>query len=612
MTENVSPIKFCPVCRQTYTDTPLYCSFCEWELAWDNVRMLDEVQGLLEKEEAEKRLKMQQQLFCQSALVMSWQTGSFEKEIFDMLLNGQDSYKEQINQYEANYQANFLQKVKNNESPLLKGIHDLAMGEKQNLFVLDDGPDQITLVRIDCIGDKFQVKFHPIQWDNLLKNLPQYQSRRELALVGGYFKPAVGELGKLIIAGFNSLDAPESFDVLLCSRLYDGQHSKVIHEAAMTAGYQIYPVSYLIGKSLDFKSYLELLVSKAPLHTELALAIVRVSQDGQVTPDYQTIFPSGVFLDSLKPYGIRVRSLNDKTDQINLVVVGKNDEVRQAWKANLAYKQEASLTFALKNRDTIDVTGIPVSPISIKLDELRKNIPSHISIIAQELDLVLVIDTIASPESLRERCKTVKDVLHVLADLEKEKVLRLAVFAYGDHYPSGRFPPPDWPKPVRELRWKSSEEIERFLYNLTSTSVRECDFESALDEVLHELNRLDWRENARRWVLTVGQRPPHPKNKISGSYQAGSPKGLDWSVLVKNLELLGVNSLTLVCPQEWPGTIPDYAQSYAAAFWTAFGYSECLKFDAMAAIPIAEKITKKTEKSGIGLSLPVLIDHNGS
>ena len=590
MTEEVSPLKYCPVCRQTYKETPRFCSFCEWELTWGIYRMPDEVQGLLEKEEAEKKLKKHQQLFCQTALAMSWQTGAFEKNIFDMLLSGQDVnvYKEQISQFETNYQTNFLQQGKSSESLLLKGIHDLAVGEKQRLFVLDDGPDQITLARIDYIGDKFSVKFHLIQWDNFLRDLPQYQSRRELALVGGYFKPVVAELQKLIRAGFDSLNALDSFDVLLCSRLYDGVHSKVIREAAMTAGCQIYPVNYLIGKSSDFKSFLELLVSKAPLRTELALAIVRVSQDGQVTLDYQPIFPSDVFLDSLKPCSIRIRSLNEKTDQIHLAVVRKNGEVQQAWKANLAYKQEASLTFTLKNRDTIDVTGIPVNPISMRLDELRKNIPSHISTSAEELDLVLVIDTVASPGSLGERCEAIKDFLRVLADLEKEKVLRLTIFAYGDYYPIGRIAPAGWPEPRRELRWKSLQEIERFLGDLTPTSVKECDFESSLDEVLHELTQLDWRANARRWILTVGQRPPHPKNKIRGSYQAPSPRGLDWSALVKKLESQGVNSLALICPLEWTGIAPDYVQYYADAFWSAFGYSECQKFDAMAVIPIAE------------------------
>ena len=613
MTNGVPHNDYCPVCGEINTDHPQFCSFCKCSL------YSDWVVGALKFEQEQvnrQELENHKREFCHAAMVVSWLNGSFNTILFDTLTENRylDGYKEQKSRFEEDYQNNFRTLAQNDGGPLQQGIRALAMGQQDDLFVLDDGPDQITLAHISRVGNQLNARFSVINWNSLLKDLPEDLSRRNLALVGGYVELEKRELSKLIRSGFSELGAPQSFSVLICSRLYDGKHSLAIREAVEEVGCQIYSNPYLINSLADFKAYLESWLARAPLNQELALVTARVAPDGNVMLQYHTLFQAGIFLNVTQSKQVTLRSVNPEGSQIDLAVVIRHQEKRdqtlkQAWKANLSYGQEAHLTFRLTNRGNVEILGVPVTPYSPSLRNLLASVPSSISVKTPALDLVLVIDTVASPETLHQRCKMAKDTLHALTDQREGDIFRFVIIAYGDHYPIGRNDPKGWPFPVRMLKYKNLQEIENFLDDLTTTPIEVCDFESALDEALHKISLEEWRENAYHWVLTLGQRPPHPKRKLPGSYQVGSRLGLDWKDLVRNIREQGkANSLAIVCPLEWPGVVPPYAQSYAEEFWSVFGYTECIEFAKIDATKLAHKIWNYTIKTENGLCLPVLVE----
>jgi len=608
-------IKPCPVCGQTYTAEPSTCSFCGWPLS--PLPILGQASDGDAEKAKEKQLKRQQD-FCRAALVICWRNGSLDNELFNKLighLNTEGFVSQSVSEFREKYQKDFLAPTEETEALIQSNLMAIATGEQNNLILLDDGPDEITLACINMDGDQPKANSIVIRWDEFGVNLPDDPIKRNLALIAGYVKVDAKALGDHIRTDLSELDASPSSPVFLCSRLYGGGHIQIVMDAIRVAGYQFKRVPYLIGDSKDFKSYINTWLERMPLQKEFALAVARVSRDGRVRLHFQPLFPAGVFLDSSKSKQVVVHSLNEAGGQVDLVVVTPNENDKpipqQAWKADLAFDQKAHLTFELADdRRSVKVSGVPVTSISPRQTDALTNIPPYVSSDTHGLDVVLVIDTIASPETFAERCEKAKEIVEMLAAPDKKDALRFSVIAYGDHYPVGRFSPPGWPAQLRMIKWEPLSEIKDFLDNLTPTSIKECDFESALDEGLYELTRLDWREGAYRWVISIGRRPPHPKRIIPGSYQVASYLGLDWETLVRVLHHeQNVYSFAIECELEWLGALIPYAKDYSNKFWRTFGYTERLDFRSIDAGLVSKKVWNKSTAPRPELRLPVLVEH---
>lgn len=608
-------IKYCPVCGQSYTAEPIACSFCGWSLF--SRPELGQTREDREKE-SQERLLTHQKNFCKAALVVSWRNGSFDNDLFNRLtghLNTVGFVSQSASEFCENYQKDFLAPAEETVSFIQNNLLAIATSEQDNLVLLDDGPDVITLARINMDGDQPKAQPFVIRWDEFVVNLPDDPAKRNLALIAGYVRVDAKVLGDCICTVLSELEISQTSPVFLCSRLYGGVHIQIVVDAIRSAGYQSRRVPYLIGDSKDFTSYIDAWLERMPLQKELALAVARVSRDGRIRLHFHPLFPAGFFLDNSRSKEVVVRSLNETGSQVDLVVVTRNENDKpipqQAWKADLAFDQNAHLTFEIaKDRRSVNISGISITPISPKQTDAIANIPPYVTSDTYGLDVVLVIDTIASPETFEERIEKAKEIIKKLAEPDKKDAVRYAVIAYGDRYPVGRFSPPGWPAQLRMIKWEPLSEIKEFLDNLTPTSIKECDFESALDEGLYVLTSLDWREGAYRWVISIGQRPPHPKRIIPGSYQAASYLGLDWETLVRVLHHeQDVYSLVIECELEWPGAIIPYARDYSNKFWRAFGYTERLGSQSIDVEKVSKKIWDKSTAPRPELKLPVLVEN---
>ncbi len=155
MVEEESRSKSCPVCGEPYKAGKPSCLFCRIELngspIWELGRPTEE-----QVEESKQALQRSRQEYFQAALLLSWQSGSFNPDLFQNLTGGRyaDELKAKKESFETEYRKSFLLRARDDRSPLQRGIHDLVMTPLKNIYLLDDGPDQVTLARTSNTNDQ--------------------------------------------------------------------------------------------------------------------------------------------------------------------------------------------------------------------------------------------------------------------------------------------------------------------------------------------------------------------------------------------------------------------------------------------------------------------------
>jgi hypothetical protein len=261
----------------------------------------------------------------------------------------------------------------------------------------------------------------------------------------------------------------------------------------------------------------------------------------------------------------------------------------------------------------VEITGIQdAKESSFNLQQIINKVPENISLSHPNLDLVIVIDTMADPDTLKERCVFAKQTLdHLYTVLAQPDLLRVSIIGYGDHELVFGFQNPNRPEIEQVILWDPREMTERFLDKLRPTPLDESDFESGLDEALDTINKLSWRDQARRAILTIGNRPPHPHTP-EHLYQLGSIKRLDWKTIIHTIQTqIKAESLVIICPLLWPGSNkPTYAEEYADQFWEALGYTACVQFDYAEAEDIANRLANQPTDNTLPLRLPVIFPRN--
>ncbi|HEX8145495.1 MAG TPA: hypothetical protein VF553_23200 [Pyrinomonadaceae bacterium] len=211
---------------------------------------------------------------------------------------------------------------------------------------------------------------------------------------------------------------------------------------------------------------------------------------------------------------------------------------------------------------------------------------------SRSLDLVFLLDTICSDETLDERRKYVRNIIrNVSQDFPAEGHLRVGVIPYGPHHSA------------KMSFAKLSTETARIQKFLRAQSAHPGGpFEAAYEEALYGLYNLDWSRASHRVMVTVGHRPPHPYKPFS--YREGDPfdclgqqfceKNLDWRLLLAPLRShLRLRSIAVVCESNWTGQSSlTYTDEYANFCWAEIGYTNLLNFDMTTAGEVARDILK--------------------
>lgn len=610
MTKDVSPDKICPVCGERYSEDQPTCSFCNIELTSNEPLEI----GSPSKDlvvASRYVLERAQQEFLQAVLTISWQGGSFDPKLFETVAMGGFTENEIIKEsFERDYKDKFFPLTEDDRSLILQEIFKLVFEPEQGLFLVDDGPDQITLAHITNQNDQLSAQFRTIPWYKTGKKTPP--ARMDLAVAGGYIVKNIPELAENIREVFTKLGAPSTFPLLLCSRLFNGKHTQIIQEALKDLGCQVTAAPYLIGNAQNFESYSEALLECAPLKEEIGLLGIHLARDGKVDLQFKTIFPGAAFLPPHCSNSATVRSHNKFSEQISLVLarrMGNGFALYQAKKAELPFGKEADLGFKISNRKTITLTGISSSPDTVILEDLLKAIPDQIAQNDPRLSLVVVVDTIGREEDVRDRCQVAGEAIRLLRSREDILSLDVSVIGYGDQHT--RAHPIQY---ARNKEWMSMEEAVLFFDTLEPTLPSDSDYESALYEAMARITCIKWPENTIRWVLTFGKHKPHPDREIEGCSQYPSLHHLKWEDLVKTLKSNHVKSMAYIWPLEvekevlkmWPALIKSTCD-----FWQAFSYSsEFMENGNADVVKVVQTLSDLSRIEELELKLPEIISNS--
>jgi hypothetical protein len=229
--------------------------------------------------------------------------------------------------------------------------------------------------------------------------------------------------------------------------------------------------------------------------------------------------------------------------------------------------------------------GSPTSPLSSADIPTLRQYPE-----ARQIDLVFILDTICSDEIFRARQNYIKKLLNaVKTNLPLGSRLRLGAVAYR----ASKREPKD-PSSFEGFQLSDSTgDVMNFLKAKRPTNG--TNFEAAVEEVLEALYRFGWARASRRFVVAVGNRPPHPLIREPNCVgQLPSPPKYDWRVLLTGLRsYYRINFISVVCQTYWPADDqPSYAEEYVVNCWREIGYTATFKFKPANYAAVAGLITK--------------------
>lgn len=209
---------------------------------------------------------------------------------------------------------------------------------------------------------------------------------------------------------------------------------------------------------------------------------------------------------------------------------------------------------------------------------------------AGQIDLVFILDTICSNGIFRARQSYIKNLLNAVKNsLQPGGRLRLGAIAYRASRRGSKDPSSFEGFQLSD----SADDVMNFLKAKRPTDGR--NFEAAVEEVLEALYRFGWARASRRFVVAVGNRPPHPLIREPNCVgQLTSPPRYDWRVLLTGLRsYYRINFISVVCKVHWPADDqPDYAEEYAINCWREIGYTATFKFNPANYAAVAGLITK--------------------
>jgi len=134
----------------------------------------------------------------------------------------------------------------------------------------------------------------------------------------------------------------------------------------------------------------------------------------------------------------------------------------------------------------------------------------------------------------------IRDVVRQIISLEKADV-QFGMIAYRDH------PPQDSTFVTKIFPFtKSSRDMEGYIASVSAQGGG--DTPEAVTAALHDLTKLEFRDNATKVALLIADAPPHGLAGCSGDgFPNGSPDGLDPMAVCRNLATKGITLYTVGC-----------------------------------------------------------------
>lgn len=181
-----------------------------------------------------------------------------------------------------------------------------------------------------------------------------------------------------------------------------------------------------------------------------------------------------------------------------------------------------------------------------------------------EIDLVIAIDATASMGPVIDTVKkTVEDILKKIAAFPHCASLRYSLIGYRDHdegqpYKNDNDYKSDW---VIQHTVPFTQNINDMLEGVKSLSPKGGgDLPEAVTDALATLLRMDWRKDAAKCVILIGDAPPHGVGYLSDKHPNGCPCGESWQEQVSSLRENGIVLHTVALSYK----DPKYAEPFEA------------------------------------------------
>jgi hypothetical protein len=564
----------CPICHQPYENHAEKCAFCGLQLnsqVWHPGELTDD-----DIKKHKRELRQKRDLFINAAIsacLLSEEASS--KNVLEELANVRfEEYKEKI----QSFREDLNNKTSRTSKEIQARVNDLALGktEETRLFIFDIGVEGISLIFVSLEQEKFNIEYDLVHWEQAVDGLPISRRKKILAVSGGYFALNQDRLEDKINAFIRKFDQTKlETEILFTSAFILGAVNQIMLDFIKSYLTQFSPPeSILIRPNGKFLDYLESITKTAPIPYAFRLLVANCLDDGSIEHRYETLFPAEEML-TANSKQLTLRFMNASHGKGYLVIIKDHGSSGISQCAileaeNLPYDEEMTINFLLEERNQVIVSSQYIfSPSSLSLEEIIANIPNYLPSQYPMVDIIFLLDLITSDEIYRKRCELLRKILEEIQSGFVFANVKYKVIGYGD-YPTYKyskdFPADeivtaqitDWFElPVIDFSWEKFE---------LDDAVR--DFESALDEALFVINRVDWRDNTKKLMIALGQRPPYPHKPLPGTPQSGSR--FNWKSIIDQLHQDQVACLPIIGEVFWQNRLPEHAREYADEFWRYF------------------------------------------
>lgn len=385
-------------------------------------------------------------------------------------------------------------------------------------------------------------------WSELLFSLPGDQLRQRFHLAGGIgngpgIDPAKlgaelkGNLPSFGLSGKTVLVAVSTTGWTLLDHFADRVRARYAAE--------------VVWRGVGIDDVRRRLASLRPISQPYDFVMYDVLPDGTVNLKHVPLFPAGAVPGEVAVVEVRVPPGIEGPVVLPVMICRDTQDGESlpypCWQQVSIESAELlpgrrSITARLEERDKVSFTDVgDVTRYGLPWPELLASIPERIPL----TDLVFAVEY-AGAEDAEARMAFVRDTLVELCERSPvADLVRVVLVGYGQH--AHRRHRHEADDPLRRAEFASPaaavDEIARW-----KAEPNRNDCAAAVEDALAAVVAVEWRENARRIVVFVANRPPYPTRQWGSDPAVPCPHRLNWQQYADQLRTDGVRRIAVLQP----------------------------------------------------------------
>ncbi|WP_027345040.1 hypothetical protein [Hamadaea tsunoensis] len=456
----------------------------------------------------------------------------------------------------------------------------LVAGDLEVLVFVCLTADGIELHRAEASGSRLAHMADPgprSEWAELTAALPTDPLRRRFVLAGGI---GTNEPADPVAVVADILSQLPDLDALLISSrraivVVDGcpdwlPLSRVRAEAVTRYRASTCLKHPLTGPDDSAAALVDSLVRQAPVGVRHELVLIRPGDDGVLQLEMATVLRPGEKSTAVNeveiyapvgptgpvalPFVIRPTAVTEPADW----------EMVELMLADVPRGRRSRIRVSLNDRAQFALDGVPVvsGPSSTWL-ELLHRMPRRL--VGGPIDVVFAVELVDGPAA-EARLDLVRATVDAIAsEVWDPELIRVGAIGYFQHGDLRR-------EPETHVQPLTAPALAKRALAAWRTRSNVDDYAACVEEALADAAELAWRDEAHRFLVTFGSRPPYLRDQLP-AYTNACRKGLDWVAAYNHLAARGVRMIGVLGQPEWPAprTTDDVAWVRLHEAWQALG-----------------------------------------